>query len=328
MSIFSQFNFSLIQFDWVLFVLPIPFYIGMLLDTLAWKTMLLPVKMRIRNLFGIQIGAESVLLSIPGGFAMTDPIKLYILKQSFHIPPSEVLGSLITRHWLLGITQLFFICSVCVFGFFVSQHQLLISYVHDGTLFIAIGVLICISIGLGVIVRRLMCGTLARGVWKFLYAINIRTWRERLKRMLSSFKEADCCFAELGKRNASAIVTAAMFYLFLWTMDIWETMLVAHTTGFHISFLNALLIEGILSAARLSMFFLPGGIVVKEIGYYAIFTSLHLSLSPGQIGAFVLVKRLVSILCIVIGYFVLFAQGIKPIWKRKFLSYQTIMESR
>jgi len=63
LSIFSQINFSLIQSDWVLFLLPIPFYIGMLLDTLAWKTMLLPVKMRIRSLFGIQIGTESVLLS-------------------------------------------------------------------------------------------------------------------------------------------------------------------------------------------------------------------------------------------------------------------------
>ena len=328
MSIFSQINFSLIQSDWVLFLLPIPFYIGMLLDTLAWKTMLLPVKMRIRSLFGIQIGTESVLLSLPGGFAMVDPIKLYLLKQNFQITPSEALGSLITRHWLLGITQLFFICSACILGFFVSQHQLLMSYVQDGTLFIAIGILVCITVGLGVIVRKLMRGTLARGVWKFLYGINIRSWRERLKQMLPSFKEADRCFGELGKRNASAVVTAAVFYLLLWTMDIWETMLVAHATGFHISFLNALLIEEILSAARLSMFFLPGGIVVKEFGYYALFTSLHLSASLGQIGAFILVKRLISIFCIVVGYFVLFAQGIKPIWKRKALSYQTLMESQ
>jgi len=48
----------------------------------------------------------------------------------------------------------------------------------------------------------------------------------------------------------------------------------------------------------------------------------------GQIGAFILVKRLISIFCIVVGYFVLFAQGIKPIWKRKALSYQTLMESQ
>ena len=260
-----------------------PFYAGMLLDTLAWNTMLLPVKMGIRNLFGVQIGAESVLLSLPGGFAMTDPIKLYLLKQKFRIPPSEVLGSLITRHWLLGITQLFFISLACAVGFFVSQQQLLISYARNGTLFIAIGVLVSISLGLGVVVRSLLRGTLARGVWKFLFAINIRSWRNRLKAHLASFKEADRSFAELGRRNTSVVVAAALFYLFLWTMDVWETMLVAHATGFHISFLNALLIEEILSAVRLSMFFLPGGIIVKELGYIALFPSMRLAVAPGQL---------------------------------------------
>ena len=328
MNILSQFNFSIIQYDWMLFVLPIPFYLGMFLDALAWKSMLLPLKIRIRNIFGIQVGTESVLLSIPGGFALTDPIKLYILKQRFHVQPLAVLGSLITRHWLLGITQLTFITTVCILGFFVSQHQALISYVQDGTLFIATGVLIIISIGLGILVQRLMRGTLARGVWKLLYGLNIFSLRERMKRASSSFKEADRCFAELGKRNASGVVVAALFYLFLWTMDVWETMLVAHVTGFHISLMNAFLVEAILSAARLGMFFLPGGIVVKEIGYFALFSSLHLSVSPVQIGAFVLIKRLIFVLCVTIGYFVLLAQGIKPLGKRKSLSYQTIMESR
>lgn len=161
MSMIQQFNFSIIRIDWMLLLLPMPFFIGMLLDTLAWKQLLPPhLTLRFKSLFGAQVGTEAVLLSIPGGFAMTDPIKLYILKQRFHIPPLEVFTSLITRHWLLGITQLIFISSVCLFGFVVSEQQLLTSYIQDGTLFIAISVLITVSLGLGFVVRKLMRSTL------------------------------------------------------------------------------------------------------------------------------------------------------------------------
>ncbi len=290
--------------------------------------MLFPIsKIGVKSLFGAQLSAESVLLSIPGGFAMTDPIKLYILKRRFHVPPIEVLGSLITRHWLLGITQLIFICTACILGFFVTEQQLLTSYVQNGTLFIAISVLILVSFSLGIIVRNLMRGTLACRAWELLHGINIQSFKDRLKRALPSFKKADECFAALGKRNAWSILYPALFYLFLWTMDVWETMLVAQSSGFHITFIHAILIEAVLSVVRLGVFFLPGGIVVKDLGYFALFTSFHIRAFAVQIAAFVLVKRLVSIFCITIGYLVLLGQGVGSIWKRTSLSYKTIKES-
>ena len=149
-----------------------------------------------------------------------------------------------------------------------------------------------------------------------------------MKRAIGSFKEADRCFEALCKRNASSIIYAAMFYLLLWTMDVWETMLVAHATGFQISIINAFLIEAVLSAVRLSVFFLPGGVVVKELGYFALFTSFNLGISMIRICSFVLIKRLVSILCILIGYLVLLRQRIGTIWKHSSIPYQTIMESQ
>ena len=99
-----------------------------------------------------------------------------------------------------------------------------------------------------------------------------------------------------------------------------------HATGFQITFINAFFIEAFLSAIRLGMFFLPGGIGVKEIGYFALFASLQLPVSLVQIGTFVLAKRLVGILCVIIGYLFLFAQGMGLIWRRESFSYKTIME--
>ena len=69
----------MIQYDWMLFALPLPFFTGMLLDTCAWKFLLSPVsKIGVKSLFGVQVSAEAVLVSIPGGFAMTD------LNQAVH----------------------------------------------------------------------------------------------------------------------------------------------------------------------------------------------------------------------------------------------------
>ena len=311
----------------MLLLLPLPFYIGMLLDALAWKSMLSSVsKVGVFSLYGAQVSAEAVLLSVPGGFALSDPIKLYILKHRFQIPPLKAIGSLVTRYWLLGITQFLYICTACLLGFFATQYQLPASTLQYGPLFIAVVLLVCVSVLLGLIIRSLMHGTLACRVWKMLYAVKIRSLRVRLNNALGTFREADRCFAALGKRNALSILSAALFYILVWTMDVWETILVARATGIHISFISTLFVEAILSAVRLGMFFLPGGIGVKEIGYFALFSSFHLPVSAVQIGAFVVIKRLVSILCIMIGYFVLIGQGLGPIWKRASIVYQTMKE--
>ncbi len=226
MTILPQFNFSFIQYNWMLLLLPFPFYIGMLLDALAWKSMLSSVsKIGVFSLYGAQVGAEAVLLSVPGGFALSDPIKLYILKHRFQIPPLKAIGSLITRYWLLGITQFLYICTACLLGFFAAQYQLPASTFQYRPLFIAVVLLIFVSVLLGLVIRSLMHGTLACRIWKLLYAVKIRSLRVRLKNALGTFREADRCFAALGKKNASSIFSAALFYILVWTMDVWETIL-------------------------------------------------------------------------------------------------------
>ncbi len=174
MSAFQQVNISLLRFDWMLLLLPLPFLFGMLLDALAWKT-LLPQKLKINlvSLFFTHIGAEAVLLSIPGGFAMADAIKVYLLRHRSDIPANSVITSLIMRHWMLGITQLFFITGSCLIGSILNRDHMLSIYSHNISLAVAIGILAVVSVFLGIIVKKLIQGSLARTIWKYFYSFKI-----------------------------------------------------------------------------------------------------------------------------------------------------------
>jgi hypothetical protein len=318
----------MIQYDWMLLLLPMPFFIGMLMDALAWKQLLPPhLAVPFKSLFGVQVGAEAVLLSIPGGFAMADPIKLYLLKKMFRIPSYEIVASLIMRHWMLGITQLIFIFISCLIGYIFTQQMALSVYAGNGTFILAAGMLIIISVALGLIVKQLMRGTLARNIWKFLYRIHIKPLRRWLKRMIATFREADNHFLELGKKKPVHLIAAFLLYLVHWMMDVGETLLAVHVIGFHISFVNALFMEAFLSAVRLGAFFLPSGAGVKDIGYVALAKSLNLRVVNAQIVAFIVFKRIISIFCILVGYVVLLVHGIGPNWKRS-VAYKAVMESK
>jgi hypothetical protein len=314
--------------DWMLFLLPMPFFIGMLLDALAWKE-LFPghLKIGLASLYGPQIGAEAVLLSIPGGFAMADAIKIFLLKHRSHIPGGTVAASLIMRHWMLGITQLLFISSACLAGGIFTQDHIFSMNNHKNAVVAAIGVLVAACVALGFIVKKLIQGTLARFIWKFFFRFKIPALRKHLKRFAPSIKQADLHFAEAGRQKK--IYLAAVFFLYAihWFMDAGETLLVAAALGFHISFVNVLLTEAVLSALRLGVFFLPSGVVVKDIGYVALFSSMNISVTTAQIAAFVVVKRIVLLFCIAVGYAALLLQGVR--WNSKrFISYKAVLENQ
>ena len=110
-------------------------------------------------------------------------------------------------------------------------------------------------------------------------------------------------------------------------MDAGETLLVAPALGFHISFTNVLVTEAVLSALRLGVFFLPSGVVVKDIAYVALFSSMNIYLTTAQIAAFVVVKRIVLLFCIAVGYAALLLQGVR--WNNKrFIFYNAVLENQ
>ena len=123
-----------------------------------------------------------------------------------------------------------------------------------------------------------------------------------------------------------SLAAMATSYCVFWTVEAFETLLVAHVLGFSIGMMEALMIEALLSALKLGMFFLPAGIGAKDAGYVALFAALGIHIGGATLAGFVILKRIVSIGFIVLGYGFLTAQGISPFFKRP-LTLKTITES-
>ena len=108
-----------------------------------------------------------------------------------------------------------------------------------------------------------------------------------------------------------------LLYLVTWVVEALETFFIAQYLGFGITLTQTLMIEAILSIVREAVFFLPSGIVVKDLGYITLFNSFAMLLSPLQTLAFVVVKRFVMLVWVIVGYVVLAVQGLLPVVRRR-----------
>ncbi|HVN48849.1 MAG TPA: lysylphosphatidylglycerol synthase domain-containing protein [Bacteroidota bacterium] len=314
------------QFDWAFVLLPVPFLAGMLIDTLIWKQFLLRrIQISFASLFAAHAGAEAVLLSVPGGFALADPLKVAWLHKRFRIVPSDVIAGLVVRHWLLGITQVLYVLVVSGIGLIVIQSHAVASYLQISSM--AFGIAASLSIGLLLVfsIWAFLRGELARMFWKWLYRIPLPALRRWLKRQYHAFIETDRQFRLMGKEPALSVAAMVLLYCVFWAVEAFETLLVAHVLGFSIGTVEALLMEAWLSLVKLGVFFLPAGAGAKEAGYVALFAALGIPVGGTLLAGFVILKRIVSLGFIALGYGFLSMQGISPFLKRP-QSWNTITE--
>jgi hypothetical protein len=311
----------------VLFLLPVPFLTGLLIDTLIWKRFLLGrIQVPFRSLFAAEAGAEAVVLSLPGGFALADPLKVLFLKKRLRILPSQVIAGLVARHWLLGITQVLYIFVVCGIGLAMLESHTLAAYFQSSSMILGFAASIVFCLVLIISVKKLFHGELARIFWRLLYRFPIPFLRRWLKQFYFIFIETDRQFCSLGTETMFSLAMMVGLYFVFWTVEAFETLVVAHVLGFSLGMLEALMIEALLSALKLGMFFLPAGAGVKDVGYVALFAVLGVNVGGATLAGFVIVKRIASMGFIALGYGILAAQGISPFLKHP-LTWKAITET-
>ena len=299
--------------NWWMVLLPLPFFIASLIDVIGWKK-LLPnqAKVPLVPLLGIHVGSEAILQSVPGGFALTDALKTILLKRRLQVLAFDTVGSLIIRHWMIGLAQIIFILSALALNLAARQPSTGTLFAPGSALVVSFGLLLGVTAGLGAVVQALRHGSLASTVWKQLCRLPINSLRRWLKTRQSAFLDADAHFKTVGGKSRWMLLSVLGFYILLWSMEACETLLVAQSLGFSIGFVNALAMEALLSALKLAVFFLPAGIGAKDLGYFGLFASFGISATTLQIGTFVILKRLVLLFWIAVGYLILLVQGVRP----------------
>jgi hypothetical protein len=327
LNIGQQVDVLVSHLDWWMALLPLPFLISSLWDVAGWRQ-LLPKNAQVRfaSLLTIQVGSEAVLQSVPGGFALSDALKTLLLKRLFKVMPCDTLGSLIMRHWMIGLAEIIYILVALLLGL-AGRRQLFEGILEQQTAFsTCIGLLVCFSLVLTFVVYKLRQGSLASSSWSLLHRVPLRSTRKWLEARQKSFENADAHFKFAARKSRWTLLFALVAYFLVWSMETVETLLVAHSVGLSLRFADAFLLEAFLAALKLAVFFLPSGIGAKDLGYFLLIGALGVRTTTMQIGLFVVLKRMVYFFWLIAGYVILLGQGIRPLAKPAILK-TTIVET-
>ncbi len=305
-------SFIISAFNWKFILFLIPVFFIMVLDTLGWKLLIGRHRQApaFSMLLQLHMGTESLLSSLPGGFALTDPAKIFYLQRHTALHPMDSLGSLVARRWMIGVSQVLFILMGILFSFTAAGSQpLKIPGLGDNMIFIIFGAILFIII-LALIARSLSKGYSTASFSVLLKRIPLNSVRRWISNRQETFQKADEYFAQLGKNRKSFFLLIVGIYFLSWLMNAAESYALAVYFNMAISIPQAISIEALLSVVTLSAFFLPSGVLVKDIGYVGLFSGLALSTDMHAVMAFILFKRLITLTWITIGYIILTKIGV------------------
>jgi hypothetical protein len=291
----------------------VPFFVGMCLDTLGWSALLNPKHpVRLRELIKTHVGTEALILSLPAGFAISDSLKILLLRRQAGVEGARTFASLLARRWMLGISQVVFITLAGIVAFLTfgdpSKHALAGGGIDWGTAFAILGLIVTALLFARALLRGKGVSRLSTLVRR-IPSSTIRGWLARHEGTIQTMRDE---LGSLGALPASLTALVVGLYTLSWTADVFESILVARSLGITLTIPAALAIEAVLSVVKLAVFFLPSGIFVKDAGYLALFSSFHVAAGSTQALAFLFLKRSITVFWIVTGFFVLLTSGVAP----------------
>jgi hypothetical protein len=273
----------------------------------------------------VHVGTESLLLTLPGGFAVADAVKIALLRRGSSVDALESLTSLVARRWMLGVSQVLYVVGSIVIGYSLLSGKASAVFPGIAESWNALPTLAVVAVTFITGTFLLMNGGAARRVFRLVNCLSPRFLRDWFDRHRNSFLKINASLRAIGNGRHYELIFVFLMFLSSWLTDTIESVLVARIIGLDIGFVPLLLTEAILSVVKLAGFFLPSGIIVKDLGYVALFNAVGVAFTGSQIAVFVAVKRLINIAWIVIGFAVLFASGFR-LPAKKSRAFGTVVE--
>lgn len=288
-------------------LIPLPFFLAMLLDSVAWRGQFLHLgrKLQLLPLLGVRLASEGVLLSVSGGGVLSEGIAPVLLQRRAGVPIPETAATLVLRKALLGISQAIYIGlgALIGFAFLQSSSQSLLGVSGLGWVMVAVSVLL---FGVTTVLTLLLVKSgLAKALNRRLAALPF-DWAKRLSSTLESgMAETDGFMARSLGKSPKDVAQLVFWYFSGWLLEAFETFLILRLLGVDISFGLVWAFEPALSLLRHAMFFIPAGLGVQDLGYVAFLRAFGVS-DPVLTGsAFVLLKRLKELVFVAGGLLLL-----------------------
>jgi glycosyltransferase 2 family protein len=294
-----------------LIVLPYP--IAMAVDTFTGRLLLgtMGTKPGFRPLYAIRLASEAVLLSLPVGTAFAESLSMFLLHRVCKVAPTRGIAFIVGKRWLLLRAHGVYVLLSGLLGYGVlAAHSTALIHAPGLPLLVLASTVVPFGIA-AAMAATLEGGTAARAVGRAIENLPIAGVQHWIRRRSEHFGETDAALARVLQLGRRPIRFFMGLLLAAWLMDTVETWLILHVLGVRIGFVEVYSFEAGLSLVRSMAFFVPAGLGVQDLGYFAFFSALGVPDAMGVGAAFVLLKRTKELFWVCVGYTVLFGLRVK-----------------
>ena len=294
---------------WQMALLLVPFTMGVIADCIAWRHLLPPEfqKVSFWKIFKARTGPEAVVMTIPMGPFISEPLKAWILFKIIKLKTSIGMASVILRSCFLVLSQCTVVIVVVVFNFGWLERLSPLIINREGlgyTLFLSAAILFIIyGAFLLVASRSYFIKKLHDKLEYAPFALLRRLWKSTETYIL----EMNDQFATFGGERKKSVVVAYSLYIVAWIFQGAETYVMLKILGSDITFFQAFSIEAACGFLRSVAFIVPSGLGVVDAGYFLMLNAADVSHPISA--AFIILKRLREVLWICLGYAILFLSG-------------------
>ena len=285
-------------------LITLPYPTAMAIDTLTGRLLLgtMGQKPNLHRLYAIRLASEGVLLSLPFGTAFAESLSMFLLYRVCKVAPTRGIAFTVGKRWLLLRAHALYVFLSGVLGFrLLAEHSVKLihapglPYIVLASMLLPFGIAAAMS-------ATLEGGTAARGVARVVESIPIAALQTWIRRRTEHVGETDAAMARVVRLGKRPIRIFTGLLLAAWLMDTVETWLILRVLGVHLGFVAVYSFEAGLSLVRSMAFFVPAGLGVQDLGYFAFLSALGVPDALGVGAAFVLLKRTKELLWVFVGY--------------------------
>lgn len=276
----------------------VPFGVGLMVDTVAWRGLMLRVGRRAGylRLLQVRIATESAVVGLAGGAVLAEGLAPLLLFRSGHATVGEGAATVAIRKLALLLSQGIYVGLAAILGGgAVAVLSEAMGWPRLGPwLLVLAGLLICLAaLALQSLLRD---GTVGR-IHRLVERVRWAPVQRLLERSEVGVAQADQCLAQArdGLGPAAAILLA------VWFLEAGETWLILWLVGIDLPFTAVMAFEPLVALARHAMFFLPAGLGIQDAGYVASLGALGVSDPLASGAAFTVLKRAKELAWVLFG---------------------------
>jgi uncharacterized protein (TIRG00374 family) len=282
-------------------------------DSLAWKITIESVSQKVPylRLLYVRLCTEAMLMSLPGGAAIAEAAKPYLLKRNVGMATTEAIAIVAVKKGLLGVAHGFYLALSASLGFsalrIVSEEMI----GFRGLEWLAWLAAVFIFVMFGGATLLFLYGGISQRIHQLLMAIPVTRLRDWLLDKEKHFIETDAHFEQFHTIKRRKLSLAIFMFFIGWMFETVDSLLILTLLGVNLPFGAMMCMETTMSLIRAMLFILPAGLGVQDYGYVLFLKSFGVPDAESVGVAFVLIKRSKELIWIVVGYILMAMGGVK-----------------